>query len=262
MRKRVWRSLKRILILPSAMAIAFSNSGALAQSFTGLSGVATLVRRGQVSQVYSGSRLYEGDVLSVAGEYRFLLDFGAGVVTARRGKVEIILLRRESGCLRNAIGYTGKLFVVPRPFNCPRSLLQIQSLVTGAAYTFRGTAAELEDRSSSSILKVAAGKVAVESVGQTQEIEAGYGNITVEGQPPGPPIALTIPGISPRIKRGINGVWIVGKANPLNTVRIQGTEIPSMLDAYQYYLRYPVLGNSVLVEQDGRVYSLPLPTRR
>jgi hypothetical protein len=239
---------------------------AIAQNFEVLTGQARLTRQGQTYRVERGAKFYEGDILTVDSQVQFLGDFGAFVATQQNGQLQATLLRRESGCIRNLITYLGRLTLVVRPRTCNRSFLQVQSIKTGASYTFWGTQATVSDNSTSSLIAVDHGAVESSNLGKSVMVPGGFGNITSEGKPPGEAIALdqafTLESL--KIRRTTTGIKVFAKSNPLNRIYVQGVELRNNPAS----LEFPISGNSLRIEVSNlagdrtRIFSFPLPRRK
>jgi hypothetical protein len=238
-----------------------------AQKFQVLSGAGT---RQNGDRLTRGAAISEGDTLTIkAGELQILGDYDAFVATKGAGQFQATLLRRKSGCIRNLIRYSGRLSLVARPRTCAQSFLQVQSIKTGATYTFWGTAATLSDAANASAIAMEHGTVESSNLGQSVSVSGGFGNITKEGQPPGPPIALDqelkLWGF--RIVRSPLGFHVTVQKNPLNRVMIQGIEAERLQASATAVLEH-ISGNALYVEitnldgTRGRIYPFPLPTRR
>jgi hypothetical protein len=259
---------KTVILVAISVPLSIQTTSAQA-AYDVLSGSAYLQRQNQTFSAVRGVKLIEGDTLVVPSQIQFLGDFGAFVATAKPGFYQMTLLRRETGCIRNLISYRGKINITPRPLRCDRSLLQIISLLSGGSYTFRGTNAWLEDEGQSTKLAVEHGLVETSAQGITVPVPGGYGNITKEGQPPGPAIALDSD-LSLRdlkIARSALGVEISAKINPLNSIRIQGVDLETFRGESKVHLDFPIAGNSLAIEVQNsqgkrRIYSLPLPSRK
>jgi hypothetical protein len=264
------------LCLSTAAIVVFSLSvveglactqGAIAQSYEILTGNPSIQRAGRTYSSGRGTKIVEGDTLVVRGATQFLGDFGSFVATAKTGFYQATQLRRYRGCIRNVISYQGAINITPVPFLCPFSILQIISLRSGGSYTFRGTNAWLEDEGSSTKLIVEHGLVEVSAQGQTVAVPTGFGNITKEGEAPGPAIKLDddLSLEKVRIVRSALGVEISAKVNPLNNALIQGVAITGAIRGEsKVLLQFPMVGNSVQIEVRNaqgkrRVYGFPLP---
>jgi hypothetical protein len=236
-------------------------SPALAQYFTILGGSASLTRQGKTYRVGKGMRLYEGDQLNIPRQLQFCVDYCAGVATAR-GYLSLILIRRESGAIRNLIAFNDYLTFVARGFSNPRSIVQFWDLVTGAAisyppkqkqaslsFTVGSSSIHLKLKSEQkTYLRVNKGIAEVSNVGQFVTVEAGFANITPKTQPPGLPLriddALKIEGA--KIERSPLGLILSGKINPLNNIVIQGIPVVNTRDGeFKLLLKYPMLGNQI-----------------
>lgn len=257
------------LICPGIVAIVVfaCTQGAIAQHFEILTGNPLIQRQGRTYSSGRGTKIVEGDTLVVRGATQFLGDFGSFVATAKTGFYQATQLRRYKGCIRNVISYQGAINITPVPFLCPYSILQIISLRSGGSYTFRGTNAWIEDEGTSTKLIVEHGLVEVSAQGSTVSVPTGFGNITKEGEAPGPAIALDddLSLEKVRIVRSALGVEVSAKINPLNNALIQGGAITGAIRGESKTLiQFPMVGNSVQIEvlnTQGRrrVYSYPLP---
>ena len=256
------------LCLSTAAIVVFAcTQGAIAQSFEILTGNPLIQRAGRTYSSGRGTKIIEGDTLVVRGATQFLGDFGSFVATAKTGFYRATQLRRYQGCIRNVISYQGAINITPVPFLCPYSILQIISLRSGGSYTFRGTNAWIEDEGNATKLIVEHGLVEVSAQGQTVAVPTGFGNITREGEAPGPAIKLDddLSLKNVRIMRSALGVEVSAKINPLNNALIQGVKlIGAIRGESKVLLQFPMVGNSLQIEVRNaqgkrRVYPYPLP---
>ena len=259
---------RKLLCLSTAAFVVFGVSqSAIAQHFEILNGNPLIQRAGRTYSSGRGTKIIEGDTLVVRGATQFLGDFGSFVATAKTGFYQATQLRRYRGCIRNVISYQGAINVTPVPFLCPFSILQIISLRSGGSYTFRGTNAWIEDEGNSTKLIVEHGLVEVSAQGQTVAVPTGFGNITKEGEAPGPAIKLDddLSLEKVRIVRSALGVEVSAKINPLNNALIQGVKLIGAIWGDQKTLiQFPMVGNSLQIEVRNpqgkrRVYGFPLP---
>ncbi len=258
---------RSLLFLSTAAIVVFGVSqSAIAQHFEILNGNPMIQRSGRTYTSGRGTKIVEGDTLVVRGATQFLGDFGSFVATAKTGFYQATQLRRYRGCIRNVISYQGAINITPVPFLCPFSILQIISLRSGGSYTFRGTNAWLEDEGNSTKLIVEHGLVEVSAQGQTVAVPTGFGNITKEGEAPGPAIKLDddLSLKNVRIVRSALGVEISAKINPLNQCLVQGVAVGNIRGESKALLQFPMTGNSVQIEVlntqgKRRVYGFPLP---
>lgn len=258
--------MARALIVALFWALVYSQS-AIAQSFEILNGNPLIQSNGRTYSSGRGTKIIEGDTLIVRGATQFLGDFGSFVATAKTGFYEATQLRRYKGCIRNVISYRGSINITPVPFLCRSSFLQIISLRSGGSYTFRGTNAWIEDEGNSTKLIVEHGLVEVSAQGSTVSVPTGFGNITKEGEAPGPAIKLDddLSLKNVRIVRSALGVEISAKVNPLNQCRIQGDAITGAIrGGSKTLIQFPMVGNSLQIEVRNpqgrrRVYGFPLP---
>jgi hypothetical protein len=251
-------------------SILCCSAPALGQSAEILSGSATVLRAGKIYPVGRGVRLYERDRLIVSSPIQIIGDFGAYIATQKKGILDFTLMRRDkSGCIQNFISYLGQLQITPRPLTCRRSIIQVLSLASGGSYTFRGTDATLTDNGNRSTLMVTNGSVETQSVGQTVTVDSGFGNVIVEGLPPGEPIPIdnNLGLRSLRVQRFPWGIKLSGTINPLNLVQVEEVEVVNKNGFFQTMLRFPIPGNDLAITisnlaGQSRVYIFPLPTRK
>jgi hypothetical protein len=252
-----------------------------------LAGSGTVYRKERGSNnAGPGTRLYEGDSLSIPDRLILILPYGAATVTKRRGLMRFLLSRREGCGIRMHVIYGGGISAFARPKTCAQSSMLFESFLSGAYFspwfsTRRGAlipgtliAAALEtlsgsanfslaDRETSSVLLVRAGEVQAQNENVDVKVVSGQGNITPKGQPPGLPIdadnSLNLGWKSPTLTP--TGVRLNTNVNPLNTLLLRGAPY----DGEE--IKWPVLGNSLQLEvQDlegrSRGFSQPVPRRR
>jgi hypothetical protein len=250
-----------------ALLIAiFLSTSVAAQQAEVISGDGIVTRQGQKITVGRGSKLVEGDRLTIPYQIQFLGDFGSFVASQRQGMIDFTLLRRESGCSRTFISYLGKLRITPRPLTCSRSIIQVVSIASGGSYTFRGTDAFLSDEGKRSTILVTRGLVETQSAGVTVSVPAGFANQITEGLPPEPPMAIEAPNLNQvQFEKLPWGVRLAVKTSPLNKVVVQGADAGIKNHLIEY--PYPILGNCLKIVVENplglqRVYVFPLPTRK
>jgi hypothetical protein len=251
-----------------------------------LDGSATLNRNSSLYSVRKGSRIYEGDRLTVPDRLQLILPYGAATVTKRQGFLNFLLLRREGCGIRVQAAYRGGIGAIARPKTCNTSSIIFESLTSGAYFnpwvnTRRGSLIPntriaqvlpessganftLVDKDDTSILAVQGGAVEAQSENAIVPVLGGQGNFTKKGEAPGPAIALDNSlALNARPAPTPLGFRLNASINPLNFLFYQGREI-----APEAVLDWPVLGNNLPLEvrsADGlrsRYYWLPLPRRR
>jgi hypothetical protein len=256
--------IMRIAAIFLSIAMATSVS---AQSFEVRSGTATLTRNNRYFKVVRGTLLFEGDRLIVNEGFSFAIDYGAGLITARKGTtISFLELRRNRGCIRNSIYYTGQLVVAPLPFLCRESYLRLIS--DYGVYSFRGTRAVLNADAEQSAIAVEAGLVEAQAQGVSRLIPTGYGSITIAGKPPSAPIPFDSSLLLSELRIVPQGgtIMITGRKNPLNSVRVQGSDAIAKVKGklFSIMVSRPIFGNSLQVSVYSpfgakRVYVFPLP---
>ncbi len=279
--------LKRHFGIAIALILALPTPTHAAQTFSEiLSGSATLDRNGTLYRAGKGTRIYEGDVLSVPSRMQMIAPFGAATITKSKGLLRVLLSRREGCGVRVHYVYGGGINAYARPKTCANSSIVFESFISGAFFNpwintrrsllipgtliaqslsiATGASFTLADRNESSILAVQSGAVEAQSQNVIVPVSEGLGNITPKGKPPGPAIALD-ESLALDWRNPTNtptGFRLNAKINPLNSLWVQG--VPFLGEE----IPFPVLGNSLSVEvrsADGlrsRVYSKPLPRRR
>lgn len=257
---------KHLQFSGTILALLFC-SPALAQNASVVSGMGELTRAGRVYNAGRGALLLEGDKIKGAPFVQAIGPYEAWNLKTK-GSVVISLLRRVGCGYRTEFLYVGQTGLSTRRPTCKDTVTTIVSYLTLASFKANSDL-QLNDIGKTTVLQVDEGSVEATSAGKTTAIPGGYGNRTVEGKPPGPPIKIdySLGLYDYRQRMTPRGLRVTGKTSPLNRVELQGVEIlPNDAGCFAALVRLPVTSNALQVRVLGgdraRAYSFAVPSRK
>ncbi len=172
-----------------------------------------------------------GDQLKTGDRSRVDLQLDVGIGTIQVAPSTLIQLRAIQ---RNADESRVSLFYMPygsariklRRFTNPNTRFEIETPagVSGVRGTEFGVAAQPSGKTSVAVLD---GQVNTSAQGQSVDVDAGFQNFTIPGEPPSPPVPLTDDTqldyqLDKRVVRMQRQLKFVGKVDPVNIVFANG----------------------------------------
>jgi FecR protein len=172
-----------------------------------------------------------GDQIKTGTRSRVDLQLDVGIGTIQVAPATLIQLREIR---RNPDESRVSLFYMPygsariklRRFTNPNTRFEIETPagVSGVRGTEFGVVAQPSGKTSVAVLD---GKVNTSAQGQSVDVDAGFQNFTIPGEPPSPPVPLTDDTqldyqLDKRLKGTQRHLKFVGKVNPVNVVFANG----------------------------------------
>lgn len=228
---------------------------AIAQSFTGKSGDAFVIRNGNLFRAGNGTVLIQGDSITTANkQYLYSIDFNAGTFFQfPNSTVDISVLNRFKGCSITQVIYGGKVGLEKVPFTCKFSSFTFINR-KGGFYRSKNTKITLEEKEKSNVLIVENGETENEQNGVKIIVKTNQFNVTEEGKNPGLPQDISyVLGLDYfAYKRVSTGIVVKLKTSPINKVKINYLEYKlSSSGELSVFIKYPILENQLIIELEN-----------